>query len=76
MDGDEFAILLQRCPRRRAEEVAAKILAAIEEFTLHWEGGKLFRVGASIGAEGFRRSTGESIRGFPLPLPPIRKDDR
>lgn len=49
LGGDEFAILLQRCGRERAEEVATRVLAAIEGFTLHWEGGKFFRVGASIG---------------------------
>jgi diguanylate cyclase (GGDEF)-like protein len=49
MGGDEFAILLQRCPRERAEQVANSLLAAIEDFSLHWEGGKFFRVGASIG---------------------------
>jgi diguanylate cyclase (GGDEF)-like protein len=49
MGGDEFAILLPHCPRARAEEVARSILAAIEDFALHWEGGKFFRVGASIG---------------------------
>jgi diguanylate cyclase (GGDEF)-like protein len=49
MGGDEFAILLHRCPRERAEQVAASILAAIKEFALRWEGGRYFRVGASIG---------------------------
>lgn len=49
MGGDEFAIILHRCPRQRAEQVARQILVAIEEFALHWEGGKFFRVGASIG---------------------------
>jgi diguanylate cyclase (GGDEF)-like protein len=47
--GDEFAILLPRCPRERAESVATKILAAIENFSLQWDGGKFYSVGASIG---------------------------
>ena len=49
LGGDEFAVLLPGCPRERAERIAGKILAAIDEFVLHWERGKTFRVGASIG---------------------------
>lgn len=49
LGGDEFAIILPGCPRERAEQVAQQILGAIEDFALHWEGGKFFRVGASIG---------------------------
>ena len=49
LGGDEFAILLPGCPRERAEELARRVLAAIQEFVLHWEGGQYFRVGASIG---------------------------
>ncbi len=49
LGGDEFALLLPGCPRERAEQVAAAVLAAIEEFVLHWEGGHYFRVGASMG---------------------------
>lgn len=49
MGGDEFAVLLQNCPRERAEQLAESILEAIEDFSLHWEGGKYFTVGASIG---------------------------
>lgn len=49
MGGDEFAILLQNCPPKRAKEVAENILAAIQDFSLSWEGGKYFKVGASIG---------------------------
>jgi diguanylate cyclase (GGDEF)-like protein len=49
MGGDEFAILLPGCPPHRAEIVAEKILADIRQFTLHWEGGQSFQLGASIG---------------------------
>jgi diguanylate cyclase (GGDEF)-like protein len=49
LGGDEFAILLRRCRRERAEQIAANLLAAIEEFALNWVGGQFFRVGASIG---------------------------
>jgi diguanylate cyclase (GGDEF)-like protein len=47
--GDEFALLLPGCPRERAEQVAAEVLAAIHEFVLHWDDGHYFRVGASMG---------------------------
>lgn len=49
LGGDEFAILLPGSSREHAERTAAKILAAIEGFALHWDGGKCFRLGASIG---------------------------
>jgi diguanylate cyclase (GGDEF)-like protein len=49
LGGDEFAILLPGCPRERAERIAAKILASIQDFVLHWDRGRFFRVGASIG---------------------------
>ncbi len=49
LGGDEFAILLPGCPRERAEQVAQSMLAAIQDFVLHWERGLYLRVGASIG---------------------------
>ena len=48
MGGDEFAVLLPRCPRERAEQIARNILFALQQLELHWEG-RTFRVGASIG---------------------------
>jgi diguanylate cyclase (GGDEF)-like protein len=48
MGGDEFAVLLPLCPRERAAQIGANILAAVRNFTLDWEG-REFRVGASIG---------------------------
>ncbi|HEU4487477.1 MAG TPA: diguanylate cyclase [Povalibacter sp.] len=46
--GDEFAVLLPRCPRERAQVVAENILGAIRalEFTV---AGRTLRLGASIG---------------------------
>jgi diguanylate cyclase (GGDEF)-like protein len=49
MGGDEFAILLLGCPRERAEQVAANILAEVAKFALTWEGRHFCRLGASIG---------------------------
>jgi diguanylate cyclase (GGDEF)-like protein len=49
MGGDEFAVLLPACPLELAESIATKILAAIDQFVLPWEGGRSFKVGASIG---------------------------
>jgi len=49
MGGDEFAVLLPVCSREAAERIAASLLVTIEEFTLAWENGRIFRVSASIG---------------------------
>jgi diguanylate cyclase (GGDEF)-like protein len=46
--GDEFAVLLPRCPRERAQVVAGNILAAIGKLEFAVEG-NTFRLGASIG---------------------------
>ena len=46
--GDEFAVLLPRCPRERAEQIAANILAAVQGLEVTW-GERVFRLGASIG---------------------------
>ena len=48
LGGDEFAVLLPDAPRDRAEDVARRILGAIDELALPW-GEKEFTVGASIG---------------------------
>jgi len=48
LGGDEFAILLPGCPRHRAEQIAGRVLSAIVNLPLEFEG-KRFRVGASIG---------------------------
>jgi diguanylate cyclase (GGDEF)-like protein/PAS domain S-box-containing protein len=46
--GDEFAILLERCPLDKAEEVANTLRRKIADYRFNWEG-KTFSVGASIG---------------------------
>jgi diguanylate cyclase (GGDEF)-like protein len=46
--GDEFAVLLPRCPRERARAVAENILAAIRKLEFS-AGGRTLRLGASIG---------------------------
>lgn len=48
LGGDEFAVLLPEAPRDHAESVARRILAAIDQLALPWEG-KQFTLGASIG---------------------------
>ena len=48
MGGDEFAVLLPRCPRERAEQIARNILSAIKTLEIPWDG-KTYKVGASIG---------------------------
>ncbi|HVW69159.1 MAG TPA: diguanylate cyclase, partial [Steroidobacteraceae bacterium] len=48
--GDEFAILLtQFDPTRRAEQIGARLLRAIAELTVTWDGAR-YNVGASVGA--------------------------
>jgi diguanylate cyclase (GGDEF)-like protein len=49
LGGDEFAILLSHSDSTRAELVGAKVLHAIAELTVTWNGTE-HRVGASIGA--------------------------
>jgi diguanylate cyclase (GGDEF)-like protein/PAS domain S-box-containing protein len=46
--GDEFAVLLHNCPAADAQEVAEKILRAIDRFEFKW-GDQTFTLGASIG---------------------------
>lgn len=48
MGGDEFAVLIPRCPRDRAEQIAQNILASLRALDLTWEG-RHFQIGASIG---------------------------
>lgn len=48
LGGDEFGVLLEYCPRERAEQIAIKLLQAINNFRFSW-GGKAFSVGGSIG---------------------------
>ena len=48
LGGDEFAVLLHRCPAPQAAAIAEKLRAAVEAYSLVWEGSS-FSVGASIG---------------------------
>jgi diguanylate cyclase len=48
LGGDEFAVLLHQCPMAQAMAIAEKMRAAVEAYSLRWEG-RSFSVGASIG---------------------------
>jgi diguanylate cyclase (GGDEF)-like protein len=48
LGGDEFGVLLESCPGDRAEQIAGKLLQAINQFRFSWCG-KTFAVGGSIG---------------------------
>lgn len=46
--GDEFALLLERCPHDTALRIAENVRRAVSDIVLPWEG-HLLRVGASLG---------------------------
>ncbi|MEY4750665.1 MAG: hypothetical protein RIQ60_2879 [Pseudomonadota bacterium] len=48
LGGDEFAVILPSCPADGAHQVAEKLVQAVTEQRVHWEGRSL-GVGASIG---------------------------
>lgn len=48
LGGDEFGVLLRYCPQDNAEQVAEKLLQAIQDFSFYWEE-KTFKIGVSIG---------------------------
>lgn len=48
LGGDEFGVILPRCNREKAIEIAEAVRADIKEFRLSW-GGREFAVGTSIG---------------------------
>jgi diguanylate cyclase (GGDEF)-like protein/PAS domain S-box-containing protein len=48
LGGDEFGVLLEGCDTRRAQLIAAEILAAVRDYQFAWKS-KLFTVGISIG---------------------------
>ena len=48
LGGDEFAVLLPRCPVAQGLQVGEKLRAAVEAYTLDWQG-QPHQVGASIG---------------------------
>jgi diguanylate cyclase (GGDEF)-like protein/PAS domain S-box-containing protein len=47
--GDEFAILLERCTKARAQSVSRQLLATLNPLQIDWSGTK-YSVGASMGA--------------------------
>lgn len=57
LGGDEFGILLRNCPLARAQDIAAQVLAALNEFRFSWLG-KTFAIGGSIGLVAINRSSG------------------
>lgn len=48
LGGDEFAVLLPACPAVQARQVADKLCAEVQRYTLVWNGAR-FAVGASVG---------------------------
>jgi len=48
MGGDEFGLLLKRCPAQHARQRAEELHQAISAYPLHWQGSE-FRLGISIG---------------------------
>ena len=48
LGGDEFAVLLENCPLPEAERIAASLRAELDQVPFE-QGGKSFRLGASIG---------------------------
>lgn len=48
LGGDEFALILHGCSMSKAEDVARKILALVNQFSFTWEG-RAFSIGISIG---------------------------
>lgn len=56
MGGDEFALLLERCPHATAMRIADDVRRAINNVALPWEQGML-SVGASAGVAGLHEDT-------------------
>jgi diguanylate cyclase (GGDEF)-like protein/PAS domain S-box-containing protein len=61
--GDEFAVLLENCPKKAATKIAESLLHSVQEYRFLWEN-KFFDVGASLGVAHF--STGHLISNDPL----------
>ena len=59
LGGDEFGILLEGCYIPQAEQIAHKLLEALEDFRFVWQD-KSFRVGVSIGLVGIHAGSGSS----------------
>ncbi len=48
LGGDEFSVLLENCPLRKASSVAEILIAAVREYRFIWED-KSYQIGVSIG---------------------------
>jgi diguanylate cyclase (GGDEF)-like protein/PAS domain S-box-containing protein len=57
LGGDEFGVLLERCPPERARRIALSLVDAVNEFRFEWEG-RRFVVGVSIGLVSFGAENG------------------
>jgi diguanylate cyclase (GGDEF)-like protein/PAS domain S-box-containing protein len=57
LGGDEFGVLLERCPPERARRIALSLVEVVNEFRFEWEG-KRFAVGVSIGLVSFGADNG------------------
>ncbi len=56
LGGDEFGILLENCPLERAQQIAAQLLRAINDYRFCWLG-KSFVIGGSIGLVSINRAS-------------------
>ena len=56
LGGDEFGILLENCPLERAQQIAAQLLRAINDYRFCWLG-KSFVIGGSIGLVAITRAS-------------------
>lgn len=56
MGGDEFAILLENCDIKKAEDIADCLIKRVQKYSLLHEGKKISIVGCSIGINGFSGS--------------------
>jgi len=61
LGGDEFGVLLENCPREKAQSIAQELLETIREFRFDWEE-KTFSVGVSIGLVEITEDSGSAAR--------------
>jgi diguanylate cyclase (GGDEF)-like protein/PAS domain S-box-containing protein len=63
LGGDEFGVLVHRCPMERAEKIAAMLRDVVQGFRFVWEN-KSFDLGVSIGVVPIRADTGSVAELF------------
>jgi diguanylate cyclase (GGDEF)-like protein/PAS domain S-box-containing protein len=63
LGGDEFGVLVHRCPMERAEKTAAMLCDVVQGFRFVWEN-KSFDLGVSIGVVPIRADTGSVAELF------------